>query len=66
MTHEDFFDLKPLSGSLGSDFSKTTENETVEITDIEIVKVDKRGPCTLSFKTSCSKKNYKKNVVVNN
>jgi len=38
MTHEDFFYLKALSGSFGSDFSKTTENETVEMTDIETVK----------------------------
>jgi len=44
MTHEDFFYLKELSVSLGSNFSKTTENETVKMTDIKIVKVDKRSP----------------------
>jgi len=65
MTHKDFFDLKALSGSLGSNFPKTTENETVEMTDIEIVKVDKRSPYTFSFKTSYYQENYK-NFVVNN
>jgi len=44
MTHEDFFYLKELSGSLGNNFSKTTENETVKMTDIKTVKVDKRIP----------------------
>jgi hypothetical protein len=39
-----FFYLKALSGSLESNFSKTTENETVKMTDIKIVKVDKRSP----------------------
>jgi len=56
--------LKALSGSLGSNFSKTTENKTVKMTAIEIVKVDKRSPCTFSFKTSYSQENYK-NVVLN-
>jgi len=50
MTHEDFFfNLKVLSGSLGSSFSKTTENETVKVTDIKIVSVDKNSPCTFSL-----------------
>jgi len=44
MTHEQFFYLKELSGSLGSNFSKTTENETVKMTDIKTAKVDKRIP----------------------
>jgi len=57
--------LKALSGSLGSDFSKTTEKETVEMTDNETVKVDKSSPCTFSFKTSYYQENYK-NVVLNN
>jgi len=60
-----FFYLKALSGSVGSNFSKTTENETIKMTDIKTVKVDKRSSCTLSFKTSYSQENYKK-VVVNN
>ena len=34
------------------------------MTAIEIVKVDKRSPCTFSFKTSYSQENYK-NVVLN-
>jgi hypothetical protein len=65
MIHEDFFDLKALSGSLGSNFSKTAENKTIKVTDIKIVKVDKHSPYTFSFKTSHSQENYKK-VVVNN
>jgi hypothetical protein len=65
MTHEDFVYLKALSGSHGSNFSKTTENKTAEMTDIKIVKADKRSPYTFSFKTSYSQENYK-NVVVNN
>jgi hypothetical protein len=51
MTHEDFFDLKALSGSPGSNFSKTTENEAVKMTDIKTVKVDKCSPYTFSFKS---------------
>jgi hypothetical protein len=66
MTHEYRFYLKALSGSLGSNFSKTTENETIKMTDIKIVKVDKHSPYTFSFKTSHSQENYKKVVVVNN
>jgi len=66
MTHEEFFFyLKELSGSLGSNFSKTTENETIKMTDIKTVKVDKRIPYPFSFKTSYSQEYYKK-VVVNN
>jgi hypothetical protein len=64
MINEDFFYLKALSGSLGGNFSKTTENENIKMTDIKIVKVDKRSPYTFSFKTSHSQENYKK-VVVN-
>jgi hypothetical protein len=65
MTHEDFFDLKALSGFPGSNFSKTTENKTVQMTGIKIVKVDRRSPYTFSFKTSYSQENNK-NLVVNN
>jgi len=36
--------LKALSGSLESTLSKTIENETAKMTDIKIVKVDKRSP----------------------
>jgi hypothetical protein len=57
--------LKALSGSLGSSFSKTTENKTVKMTEIKIVKVEKRSPYTFASKMSYSKENYK-NVVVNN
>ena len=65
MTHEDFFlYLKELSGSLGSNFSKTTENETVKMTGIKIVKLNRRNPYTFSCKTSYSQENYK-NIVVN-
>ena len=46
-------------------FQKKTENETVKMTDIKTVKVDKHSPYTFSFKTSYSQENYKK-VVVNN
>jgi len=65
MIHEDFFDLKALSGSLGSNFSKTAENKTIKMTDIKIVRVGKCHPYTFSFKMSYSRENYKK-VVVNN
>jgi hypothetical protein len=34
MIHENFFHLKALPGSLGSNFSKTTVNETIKMTDI--------------------------------
>jgi hypothetical protein len=52
--------LKALSGSLGSNFSKPTENETVKMTDNKTVKVDKSSSYTFSFKTSYSQENYKK------
>ena len=65
MIYEDFFDLKTLSSSRGSNFSKTTENETIKMTDIKTVKVDKRSPYTFSFKTSYAQENYKKTVVNN-
>jgi hypothetical protein len=32
VTHENFFELKALSGSLGCNFLKTTENETIKMT----------------------------------
>ena len=63
MIHKDFFDLKALSGSLGSNFSKTTENETIKVTGIKTVKADRCSPYTFSFKTSYSQENYKKLVV---
>jgi hypothetical protein len=65
MTHKDFFYLKELSGSLGSNFSKTTENETVKMTGIKIVTLNRRNPYTFSYKTSYSQENYK-NIEVNN
>jgi hypothetical protein len=65
MMHIYCFYLKALSGSLGSNFSKTTENETIKMTDIKTVKVDKCSPYTFSFKMSYSQGNYK-NVVANN
>jgi hypothetical protein len=65
MMHEDFFDLKALSRSPGNNFSKTTENKVIKMTDIKTVKVDKRSPYTFSFKTSYSQQNYKKVVVTN-
>jgi hypothetical protein len=65
MMHEEYFYLKALSGSLGSNFSKTTENKTIKMTDIKIFKVDKHSPYTFSAKTSYSQENYKKVVVKN-
>ena len=57
--------MKALSGSLKSNFSKTTENETINMTDIKTVKVAKCSPYTFSFKSSYSQENYK-NFVANN
>jgi hypothetical protein len=54
MTHEEFFDLKALSGSPGSNFSKTTKTEAVQMTDIKIVNVDRCSPYNFSFKMSYS------------
>jgi hypothetical protein len=51
--------------SLAPNFSKTTENETVKMTDIKTVKVDKCSPYTFSFQMSYSQEHYKK-VVANN
>ena len=64
MVHGEFFDLKALSGSLGSNFSKTTDNETIKMTDIKTVKVDRCSPYTFSVKTSYSQENYKKTCSV--
>jgi hypothetical protein len=61
MTHEDFFFyLKALSGSPGSNFSKTAENEAVKMTDIKTVKVDKRSPYAFFFKSPTVSKITKK------
>ena len=65
MTHEYCFYFKALSGSIGSNFPKINENNTVKMTDIKIVKVDKCSPYTFSFKMSYSQENYKKDVVNN-
>jgi hypothetical protein len=66
MTHKKgFFYLKALSVSRGINFSKTTENKTVQMTEIKNVKVDKCSPYTFAFKTFHSQENYK-NVLVNN
>jgi hypothetical protein len=45
-----FFYLKAPSGFPGNNFSKTTD-DSVKITDIKIVKVDKCSPYTFTFKT---------------
>jgi hypothetical protein len=57
--------LKALSGSPINNFFKIPGNETVKMTDIKTVKVDKSSPYTFSFKTSYAQENYK-NFVVDN
>jgi hypothetical protein len=63
MVNGEFFYLKALSGSLGSNFSKTTDNETIKVTDIKTVKVNRCSPYKFSFERSYSQDNYKKLVV---
>ena len=56
MSHEDFFVLKARLVSLVINFSKTTENETVKMTDIKIIKVDKRSPSKRPTRRKITKK----------
>ncbi|KAL0882683.1 hypothetical protein ABMA27_001109 [Loxostege sticticalis] len=40
LTHDDFYDIKALADSVGNNYSKNTENETVKITRIKILKFE--------------------------
>ena len=55
--------MKALSGFLGSNFSNTTDNETIKMTDIKTVKVDRCSPYTFFFETAYSQENDKKLVM---
>jgi len=44
-------------------FFKNTNNETIKMTDIKTVKVERCSPYTFSFETSYSQENNKKLVV---
>jgi hypothetical protein len=46
-------------------FKKTTENETIKMTDSKTVRVDKCSPYIFSFKMPYSQESYKKFIVNN-
>lgn len=65
MCHDDFMDLKNLTQQLGSNFNKTSDNDTIKTGDIKVVRVQKSEPSMLYVKTSYEQKEYKK-IKVNN
>jgi len=58
--------LKALSGSLGSNFSKTAENETVKRQALKLSKWTNAAPTPSLSKSPNFRKITKKNFVVNN
>lgn len=52
LSFADFYDIKSLCDQIGSNFSKTTENHVVKLSDIKIIQVRKEDPLTFYVKTS--------------
>ncbi|XP_063912660.1 uncharacterized protein LOC135129438 [Zophobas morio] len=60
MSHSDFTNLKDLAQQIGPNFSKTTENESIKMGDIKIIKVLKDEPGVIYIKTSYEQEFFKK------
>lgn len=64
MSHEDFYDLKQLNAEMNYNLLKNTENAPVKVTDLKIIKVEKKFPASLFYKTSYSDESFKEAVVI--
>nr|CAI5827309.1 unnamed protein product [Callosobruchus analis] len=58
LDHGSFFDLKELGTQMQLNVLKNTNNETVRIGDIKIVRCDKENPNQMLYKTSYSQENF--------
>lgn len=65
MTHSDFVDLKNLAEKVGSNYTKTIENEMIKMTDIKIIMVQKTEPGVLFVKTSYEQNDFQQICVKN-
>lgn len=52
MNHTNYYDLKLLTSDVGRNFNKNTDNETVKMTDIKILKIDADYKGFFLYKTS--------------
>lgn len=59
MSHDQFIDMKDLSSHYGMNFSKDVSNNTIVMSDIKIVEVEKCNPFTFFCKTSYADVEYR-------
>lgn len=60
MSHTDFFDLKELTKQIGSNFSNTTNQESIKLAEIKVIKVLKEEPGIIYIKTSYNQEQFMK------
>lgn len=56
----DFYDIKSMSDKIANNFSKTTDNCYIKLTDIKIIKVLKHDPLAFYVKTSYADEEFKR------
>lgn len=62
LCHEDIIDLKDVAEKIGINVMKNTENQTVKITEIKILKIEKKVPYTIFYKTGYDEENFREVV----
>lgn len=58
LNHENFFNLKDLASRIGTNFSKNINNESVKMSNFNIIKAEKEQPDKLFYKTSYSEEQF--------
>ncbi|XP_047503855.1 uncharacterized protein LOC125048927 [Pieris napi] len=64
LEHEDFFDIKALASSIGKNFSKNMDKETLKLGDVKILKVESNDfNYCFSYKTSYEDTQFKTVII---
>lgn len=63
MTHKQFYDVKVLQESCGTNFSKDNDRNQVNWHDIKVLRVEKEHPGAFFYKSSFEEETFKKTCV---
>lgn len=58
LNHESFFNLKDIASTIGTNFSKNINSESVKMSTFKIIKAEKEQPNKLFYKTSYSEEQF--------
>lgn len=64
MCFESFYDIKNIVNTMEMNISVNTNNETIKMADIKILKVEKNHPYSFFYKTSYTEANYKEAIMI--